>query len=204
LSSGTRINSAKDDAAGYGISESLKGTKNIVDQSIRNTKDAISQIQTAEGALDVVGKMLQRVLTLTTQRQDGTLNSDQTDSINNEIASLLNEIQNVKERTQFQGGSGSVFGTTNALSTGTGAVSEINISDLSLASNTGAYWTGSLGDFENVYLGSDIQNDPTAPDYGVGGARFAPGTFSSPVPVGTHLYYGDGNTKIDSGVTVTD
>ncbi|MBU3551671.1 hypothetical protein, partial [Polynucleobacter sp. MWH-Berg-3C6] len=42
------------------------------------------------------------------------------------------------------------------------------------------------------------------PDYGVGGARFAPGTFSSPVPVGTHLYYGDGNTKIDSGVTVTD
>ena len=66
LSSGTRINSAKDDAAGYGISESLKGTKNIVDQSIRNTKDAISQIQTAEGALDVVGKMLQRVLTLTT------------------------------------------------------------------------------------------------------------------------------------------
>ena len=160
LSSGTRINSAKDDAAGYGISESLKGTKNIVDQSIRNTKDAISQLQTAEGALDVVGKMLQRVLTLTTQRQDGTLNSDQTDSINNEIASLLNEIQNVKERTQFQGGSGSVFGTTNTLTTGTGTVSEIQIADLSLGNVSASSFT--IGGLELV----DGWYDVSAPSHG--------------------------------------
>ncbi|MBU3551384.1 flagellin [Polynucleobacter sp. MWH-Berg-3C6] len=160
LSSGTRINSAKDDAAGYGISESLKGTKNIVDQSIRNTKDAISQLQTAEGALDVVGKMLQRVLTLTTQRQDGTLNSDQTDSINNEIASLLNEIQNVKERTQFQGGSGSVFGTTNTLSTGTGVASTIEIANLSLGNVSASSFTiGGLGLVDGWY-------DVSAPNHG--------------------------------------
>jgi len=213
LSSGTRINSAKDDAAGYGISESLKGTKNIVDQSIRNTKDAISQIQTAEGALDVVGKMLQRVLTLTTQRQDGTLNSDQTDSINHEIASLLNEIQNVKERTQFQGGAGSVFGTTNTLSTGTGTVSEIQIANLSLGGVGGAapYWSGGLDELANtlndVYVviyneNSDI--DPSLPDFGTGTFFFDGGTFLSPLPIGAHLYYGDGNTKIDTGVTITN
>ena len=206
LSSGTRINSAKDDAAGYGISESLKGTKNITDQSIRNTKNAISQIQTAEGALDVVGKILQRVLTLTTQRQDDTLNSDQTDSIDNEVASLLNEIQNVKERTMFQGGSGasSVFGTSNTLTTGTGATNSIKISDLNLESDAGVYWTGSYSQFEAAIISAGVQDVPLDPDYGTGSAGFYSGTFSSPVPVGTHLYYGDGNTKIDSGVTVTD
>jgi flagellin len=107
LSSGTRINSAKDDAAGYGIAESVRGTKNIVDQNIRNAKDGISWAQTAEGALDVVGKILQRMLTLSTQRQDGTLNSDQRDMIDNEIAELHDEIHNIAERTKFQGGDNS-------------------------------------------------------------------------------------------------
>jgi len=203
LSSGTRINSAKDDAAGYGISESLKGTKNITDQSIRNTKNAISQIQTAEGALDVVGKILQRVLTLTTQRQDETLNSDQTDSIDNEVASLLNEIQNVKERTMFQGGSGasSVFGATNTLTTGTGAISTIHIGNLSLASPS---WIGSGEEFLGAIDDADLDSEPSSPSYGTGYATFGSETFPYPVPIGSHLYYGDGNTKIDSGVTVTD
>jgi flagellin len=111
LSSGTRINSAKDDAAGYGIAESIRGTKNIVDQNIRNAKDGISYAQVAEGALDVVGKILQRSLTLATQATDGTLNEDQMKSIGNELVSLYEEVQNIKERTRFQGGvdSHSVF-----------------------------------------------------------------------------------------------
>jgi flagellin len=126
LSSGTRINSAKDDAAGYGISESVRGTKNIVDQNIRNAKDGISWAQTAEGALDVVGKILQRALTLATQKLDGTLNSDQTASINAELNALKAEVDNVKARTKFQ--STSVFGTgdtttatTNTLNVDTGS-----------------------------------------------------------------------------------
>ena len=113
LSSGTRINSAKDDAAGYGISESLKGTKNIVDQNIRNAKDGISYAQVAEGALDVVGKILQRSLTLITQRQDDTLNDDQRNSIDAELDSLKAEVNNIAVRTKFQGGGNevSVFGS---------------------------------------------------------------------------------------------
>jgi flagellin len=104
LSSGTRINSAKDDAAGYGISESIRGAKNVVDQNIRNAKDGISWAQTAEGALDVVGKMLQRSLTLATQATNPTLNDDQRDSIALELEALVDEIERIEERTKFQGG----------------------------------------------------------------------------------------------------
>jgi flagellin len=124
LSSGTRINSAKDDAAGYGIAESVRGTKNIVDQNIRNAKDGISWAQTAEGALDVVGKILQRSLTLATQAQDPTLNAAQRTSIGNELVALNSEINNIAVRTKFQGGSGqiSVFGSSQLSSAGTAGI----------------------------------------------------------------------------------
>jgi flagellin len=127
LSSGTRINSAKDDAAGYGIAESVRGTKNIVDQNIRNAKDGISWAQTAEGALDVVGKILQRSLTLVTQRQDATLNDTQRDSIDAELLALREEIVNISLRTKFQGGGNevSVFGANGA------AASDMVLYDLS-------------------------------------------------------------------------
>ena len=130
LSSGTRINSAKDDAAGYGISESVKGTKNIVDQNIRNAKDGISWVQTAEGALDVVGKILQRALTLATQKLDGTLNDTQKSAINEEMLALELEITNIKTRTKFQGGSSalSVFDASgNSIAVNTGATSTTTI-----------------------------------------------------------------------------
>ena len=126
LSSGTRINSAKDDAAGYGIAESVRGTKNIVDQNIRNAKDAISYAQVAEGALDVVGKILQRALTLSTQHQDATLNAAQKLSITDEIKALDAEIANIAARTKFQAGTGapSVFtGAGITVNTGAGDAS---------------------------------------------------------------------------------
>jgi flagellin len=121
LSSGTRINSAKDDAAGYGIAESVRGTKNVVDQNIRNAKDGISWAQTAEGALDVVGKILQRSLTLATQKLDQTLNAAQVASINTELAALANEITNINQRTKFQGGTGSLSVFAGPIAVNTGA-----------------------------------------------------------------------------------
>jgi flagellin len=137
LSSGTRINSAKDDAAGYGIAESVRGTKNIVDQNIRNAKDGISWAQTAEGALDVVGKMLQRSLTLVTQRQDATLNDTQRDSIDAELLALREEIVNISLRTKFQGGGNevSVFGANGA------AASDMVLYDLSGNTSAGGLST---------------------------------------------------------------
>ena len=128
LSSGTRINSAKDDAAGYGIAESVRGTKNIVDQNIRNAKDGISYAQVAEGALDVVGKILQRALTLSTQYQDQTLNAAQKLSITEEVKALDAEITNITQRTVFQGGTGapSVF-DGSGITVGTGATGSTTI-----------------------------------------------------------------------------
>jgi flagellin len=137
LSSGKRINSAQDDAAGYAVSEAVKATKNITDQSIQNTQDAISMVQTAEGALDVVSKMLQRVLTLATQKENGTLTTTQTTSINNEITTLLTEVGQITSRTRFQGGSASIFGTTSTFTTGSGTTSPtqttVTIASLSLS-----------------------------------------------------------------------
>jgi flagellin len=135
LSSGKRINSAKDDAAGYSVSESVKATKNITDQSIHNVQDAISVVQTSSGALEAVSKILQRVLVLTTQKADNTLTSSQLSSVNNEVASLLNEIGNTKNRTRLQGNGNSLFGSTQTYGSGSGTSIEIKITDLSLAMN---------------------------------------------------------------------
>jgi flagellin len=133
LSSGKRINSAKDDAAGYAVAEAVKATKNITDQSIQNTQDAISMVQSAEGALDVVGKILQRALTLTTEKENGSLTSDQLDSIDEEIDSLFDEIEQIQVRTKFQGGGESLFGSSATFTTGDGSTTTIEIADLSLA-----------------------------------------------------------------------
>ena len=149
LSSGKRINSAKDDAAGYAVAEAVKATKNITDQSIQNTQDAISLVQTAEGALDVVGKMLQRVLTLTTQKENTTLTTSQTGSINTEISTLLTEIGQINSRTRFQGGSASLFGTSATFTTGSGTSSPtsttVTIADLAIGANTTTAGTLSNG-----------------------------------------------------------
>ena len=123
LSSGKRISSAKDDAAGYGISESVKATKNIVDQNIRNTQDGISYAQVADGALDVVGKMLQRALTLTTEGLDATLSTAQRASIAAELTSIVTEIGNVKTRSKFQ--ATSVFDAAIDVNTGATATTTV-------------------------------------------------------------------------------
>jgi flagellin len=160
LSSGTRINSAKDDAAGYGIAESVRGTKNIVDQNIRNAKDGISWAQTAEGALDVVGKILQRSLTLATQKQDATLNTTQQASITAELNALKAEVGNISVRTKFQGGgsSVSVFGSLSldvsgnpvAEAAGAGAVTRTGSIAVNTGSGTNTTVTANIIDAANL------------------------------------------------------
>ena len=76
LSSGLRINKAADDAAGLGISEKMRGQINGLAQAQRNIQDGISMVQTAEGNLDEVHSMLQRVRELAVQYKNGTLVAD--------------------------------------------------------------------------------------------------------------------------------
>ena len=125
LSSGTRISSAKDDAAGFGISQSVTSTKNIADQNVRNIQNGISWAQTADGALDVVGKILQRSLTLAAQSQDKTLNTTQLASIGNELTALGLEVTNINARTKFQGGGASVFAAGITVDTGSGTATAV-------------------------------------------------------------------------------
>ena len=101
LSSGLRINRARDDAAGLGISNALTQQINSADQGIRNLNDGISVVQTAEGALAQVTEMAQRILTLSIQGTNDTLSSDQKKSISSEMRKLLDGIDAIQARTKF-------------------------------------------------------------------------------------------------------
>jgi len=103
LSSGLRINRAKDDAAGLGVANALTQQINTADQGIRNLNDGISIVQTAEGALSQVSEMAQRILSLTVQATSGSLSSTQHASVYAEMKTLITGITNVQTRTKFSG-----------------------------------------------------------------------------------------------------
>lgn len=103
LSSGKRINRAADDAAGMAISEKMKAQVNGLKIASRNALDGISLIQTAEGAMNEVHSMLQRMRELAVQGANGVYEEDEIKAIQNEIDELLEEIDNIAETTQFNG-----------------------------------------------------------------------------------------------------
>jgi flagellin len=103
LSSGLRINAAKDDSAGLGISQKLASQVKAIDQSIRNSNDAISMIQTAEGAANEVSNILLRLKELAVQGNNGALDDTQRGSIAQEAEALTNEIDAIAARTSFNG-----------------------------------------------------------------------------------------------------
>src|SRR4051795_3458418 len=103
LSSGYRINRAGDDTAGLAISEKLRGQIGGLQQAGRNASDAISMVQTAEGALNEVHSMLQRVRELAVQYKNGTLSSNDQLSIQSEVNQLKAEIERIGTDTQFNG-----------------------------------------------------------------------------------------------------
>ncbi len=103
LSSGMRINHAKDDAAGLGISEQMKTQVNSVAQGIRNANDAISMLQTTEGSLAETSSLLMRMKELATQGRNDSLSREQRAYIADEINSLRQEINSIADRTTFNG-----------------------------------------------------------------------------------------------------
>ena len=103
LSSGLRINSAKDDAAGLQISDRLTAHINGFNQGNRNAADGIALAQTAEGAMDEITNMAQRMRTLAVQSSTGTLTADDRQAINDEFVALKNEIQRIACATTYAG-----------------------------------------------------------------------------------------------------
>ncbi len=103
LSSGLRINSAKDDAAGLQISDRLTSQINGLNQGNRNANDGIALAQTAEGAMEEMTNMLQRIRTLSLQSANGTNTQADRDSLQKEILSLSQELTRVSVKTTFNG-----------------------------------------------------------------------------------------------------
>lgn len=101
LSSGLRINRAGDDAAGLSISEKMRGQIRGLDQASRNSQDGISMIQTAEGGLNEVHSILQRMRELAVQGSNDTYVTADRSAINNELSQLNEEIKRIKDNTTF-------------------------------------------------------------------------------------------------------
>ena len=144
LSTGLRISTAADDAAGLAISERLRSQVRSLEQAKRNANDGISFVQTAEGALNEVSSILTRLRELSIQSSNGTVSSQDQDTLDEEFQSLVNEIDRIGSSTEFNniklldGSSTTVsfqvgFGTTAGIDTLDVSLQEASASTLGLA-----------------------------------------------------------------------
>ena len=157
LSSGLRINSSKDDAAGLAIANRISAQVRGLMQAQRNANDGISIAQTAEGALNQVSENLQRVRELSVQAANGTNSDSDLESIQNEITQRLDEIDRISDQTSFNGVK--VLSTDQGISIQVGANDGESIT-LSLSSISSE--TLGLADYqvENALLTDKISSSP--------------------------------------------
>ncbi|MDN3524870.1 flagellin [Halomonas sabkhae] len=158
LSSGLRINSAADDAAGQAIANRMTSTVTGLDQASRNANDGISLAQTAEGSLNQVNDNLQRVRELTVQAQNDTNTAQDIDSIQEEVNERLAEIDRVTSQTEFNGRSvfdaNGTAGTSFSIQVGAKDGETISI-DIAGASGSGTSTTsGGWNMYSNT--GTDV------------------------------------------------
>lgn len=128
LSTGKRINSAKDDAAGLGIASSMTAQIRGMSQAARNANDGISLAQTAEGALNEVSNMLQRVRELAVQSASGTYSDDDRANLQAEVTELGAQIDSIIADTKFN--DTTVFGATDVtitIQTGSGSADTVDL-----------------------------------------------------------------------------
>lgn len=169
LSSGLRVNSAKDDAAGLAIAERMNAQVRGMNVAIRNSNDGISLAQTAEGALGKVGDMLQRMRELAVQSANSTNSADDRKSLQKEFKELQDETTRVLNSTKFNGTAlftGSV-GMTFQVGAGTSANDRITVAGADLTGGSaGTSGAASFADAKEaiatVTTASTIQTDETA------------------------------------------
>ena len=146
LSTGLRINSAKDDAAGLAITSKMTSQINGLNQAVRNANDAISMIQVAEGALKGMTDMLQRMRELAVQSiSDSNTSADRT-ALNNEFTQLRSQIEDIADDTQWNG--------VSFLSTGTDMTFQVG-------ANAGQTITVALDDFNQAVTSGPLGNVDT-------------------------------------------
>ena len=138
LSSGSRINSGADDAAGLSLANGLGANAAALKQSAQNASDGIGYLQVADGALSQVTSLLNRAVTLATEASNGTLNTNQATAADTEFQNIITEIDNIGKSTTFNGNTvfsttAVNFVTTDGTTTGKNTFAEI-VGDLSNAS----------------------------------------------------------------------
>ncbi|WP_018882053.1 MULTISPECIES: flagellin [unclassified Thioalkalivibrio] len=165
LSSGLRINSAKDDAAGLAISERFTTQIRGLNQAVRNANDGISFSQTAEGALGTIGDNLQRIRELAVQAGNDSNSSQDRQALNNEVSQLVAEINRVADSTQFNG-QDILNGTLEELVFQVGAnrnqtisVEGVNAQGSQLGAQVADGAAALLGDFTDGLVLSDLGGD---------------------------------------------
>ena len=139
LSSGSKINSGADDAAGLSLVDGLQANQQALTQSQTNATEGVGLLQVADGALSQVTSLLNRAVTLATEASNGTLNTSQDTAANQEYQSILSEIDNIGSTTTYN--QQTVFGSTTAIYTGDSSSQGSSINSLSI----GALSSSSLG-----------------------------------------------------------
>ena len=153
LSSGLRINRAKDDAAGLGVANSLTKQINGANQGVRNLNDGISMVQTAEAAISAAMEMGQRISMLATQASNGTLGSTERDAIRSEMRQLVTAIDSIGGRTKYSGNA--LLGTLTTADPATLYSLQITETSTDVVSlNNSAFWNIGVGNTGTSILSS--------------------------------------------------
>jgi flagellin len=131
LSSGSRINSGADDAAGLSLANGLQASSTALSQSAKNAWEGVDFLQVADGALSQVTSLLNRAITLATEASNGTLNSSQVTAADSEYQKILTEVDTINTNTEYNGintfathAAFSVSNPSDAITIGTGAVGD--------------------------------------------------------------------------------
>jgi flagellin len=161
LATGKRINSASDDAAGLAIGQRMEGQIRGMQQASRNSNDAISMIQTADGAAIEIGEMLQRMRELAVQATNGTNGTDDISNLNLEFAQLATEIERVANDTKFNEADLLNAGITKTFTVGSDEADQVSITikDFNLAAGADATGGGTAAIDTLVMTQTDLRAD---------------------------------------------
>ena len=194
LSTGSRINSAKDDAAGLAISDRMAAQVSGLNMAVRNANDAISMLQTAEGATKEITNMLGRMRELSVQAASGTYTDTDRTALNLEFQALLSEIERIADNTEWNGEK--ILAGTNA--TVDTAASETALSkNIQLGASSGQTMTLSLNSWQPT-----VQVDSSM-SAASGTARTGVDDRTSEVSTVTFVAMTQGETLSIGGITIT-
>jgi len=204
LSSGSRINSGADDAAGLSLANGLQAAATALSQSAKNASEGVDMLQVADGAMAQITNLLNRAVTLATEASNGTMNQSQVDAANAEYTNILGEIDNINDNTEYNGntlfaGNPYAIYTTDGTTSQTDNATALTAVDSGTLGLTGGGWTdaGSAQD-ELALITTAIGTIAT--DRGAVGA-----TINTLTPVGNVMSTESTNTlAAQSDVTATD